>query len=149
MAVLIDGSPQTFVANIVRNLVRIVDFMPTAYAFGLITMFCNRHARRLGDFAAGTLVIREQGTLSLHDLSRIPVQGTAKALSNSMTAPTSANDPLHGRFANLDRLLVADYELIFDMLSRHPSPTLDRPFLSTPSDHTHRKKVGSSRASME
>lgn len=55
-----DGQPMGLLENVVRNLVRVIDFLPTAYFLGLITMLCNRHARRLGDFAAGTVVVKAQ-----------------------------------------------------------------------------------------
>lgn len=42
-----------------RNLLRVVDYLPGAYLTGVITMLCNKRNKRLGDLAAGTLVIRE------------------------------------------------------------------------------------------
>ena len=53
-----DGSAVGFLGVAVRNLVRIVDFLPGGYLVDLVTMLLNRRARRLGDFAAGTLVVR-------------------------------------------------------------------------------------------
>lgn len=44
---------------VVRNLVRIVDGLPAAYAAGIVTMLLNARSKRLGDFAAGTIVVRE------------------------------------------------------------------------------------------
>ena len=52
------AAPWAFWAWAVRNLVRIVDFLPGGYLVGFVTMLLNRRARRLGDFAAGTLVVR-------------------------------------------------------------------------------------------
>ena len=66
--VRLDGSGAGFLEVAIRNLVRIVDFMPFAYAVGFVTMFLNRNARRLGDFAAGTLVIRQQREIRLDQL---------------------------------------------------------------------------------
>lgn len=63
-----DGQPIGLLENVVRNLVRIIDFLPSAYLVGLITMLCNTHARRLGDFAAGTVVVKADSTLSADDL---------------------------------------------------------------------------------
>lgn len=51
------GTPVTWGPSIVRNLLRQVDFLPAAYAAGLVSMMCNRRFQRLGDLAAGTLVI--------------------------------------------------------------------------------------------
>lgn len=54
------GGPVTFVPSAVRNLVRIVDSLPGAYAIGLIAILVSSKNQRLGDMAAGTLVVRER-----------------------------------------------------------------------------------------
>ena len=43
---------------IVRNLMRVVDGLPALYLLGGITCLVSRHRQRLGDLAAGTVVIR-------------------------------------------------------------------------------------------
>ncbi|HEY6251453.1 MAG TPA: RDD family protein, partial [Candidatus Angelobacter sp.] len=45
---------------ITRNLVRAIDFIPGIYAVGIVTMLLNSKNRRLGDFAAGTLVVHDR-----------------------------------------------------------------------------------------
>ena len=58
LAVLNDnGTPVTFGASLTRNLLRAVDFLPMLYAFGLVSMLFNRDFKRLGDLAAGTIVV--------------------------------------------------------------------------------------------
>jgi uncharacterized RDD family membrane protein YckC len=52
-----DLSPVTLGASMVRNLLRTVDFLPLFYLVGLVTMLSNQRFQRLGDLAAGTLVI--------------------------------------------------------------------------------------------
>jgi len=52
-----DGSPVGWTASILRNLVRFADFLPIAYGFGLLSMLASRDFQRLGDFAAGTIVV--------------------------------------------------------------------------------------------
>lgn len=52
------GLPITFRASAVRNLLRIVDYLPTTYLVGLISMVVSPEGKRLGDLAAGTLVVR-------------------------------------------------------------------------------------------
>jgi len=46
--------------SMARNLVRFVDQFPFIYAVGVITMFVTRQHQRLGDLAAGTLVVRDR-----------------------------------------------------------------------------------------
>jgi uncharacterized RDD family membrane protein YckC len=46
--------------SMARNLVRYVDQIPFFYAVGVISMFATRQHQRLGDLAAGTLVVRDR-----------------------------------------------------------------------------------------
>lgn len=52
-----NGAPVDWSAALIRNLLRAVDFLPMLYGFGLVAMLCNRDFQRLGDLAAGTVVI--------------------------------------------------------------------------------------------
>ncbi|MEW8506342.1 MAG: RDD family protein [Candidatus Thiodiazotropha sp.] len=52
-----NGTPVTPSASVIRNLLRTADFLPLLYATGLLTMLINREFKRLGDLAAGTLVV--------------------------------------------------------------------------------------------
>jgi uncharacterized RDD family membrane protein YckC len=52
-----DGSPISATAVVIRNLFRIVDILPGAYAIGLLTMLITPRAQRLGDLAAGTVAV--------------------------------------------------------------------------------------------
>ncbi|HBS26351.1 MAG TPA: RDD family protein [Gammaproteobacteria bacterium] len=52
-----DLTPIGWQASILRNLLRSVDFLPVLYLFGLISILLNKKFQRLGDLAAGTLVI--------------------------------------------------------------------------------------------
>jgi len=54
------GMPITLRESLLRNLVRMVDMLPTQYFVGLVSMVLSKDVRRLGDYAAGTLVIREE-----------------------------------------------------------------------------------------
>lgn len=59
------GYPIDLYASIVRNLVRIVDFLPFAYGVGLGSIFLSPDYKRLGDYAAGTLVIKDRSADTL------------------------------------------------------------------------------------
>ena len=54
-----DGTPVTAYDILLRNLIRVVDFLPFAYALGALVMFPNPLCKRLGDLAAGTIVVKE------------------------------------------------------------------------------------------
>ena len=51
-------SPAGFIAILVRNLIRVVDFLPGFYGFGLLAIVVSPRSQRLGDLAAGTFVVR-------------------------------------------------------------------------------------------
>jgi uncharacterized RDD family membrane protein YckC len=53
-----DGAPAGFVAVLVRNVIRIVDFLPLFYGLGLLMIIFSSRSQRLGDLAAGTYVVR-------------------------------------------------------------------------------------------
>jgi uncharacterized RDD family membrane protein YckC len=53
-----DGAPAGFTAVLVRNLIRVVDFLPGFYGLGLLAIVVSSRSQRLGDFAAGTFVVR-------------------------------------------------------------------------------------------
>jgi uncharacterized RDD family membrane protein YckC len=52
-----DGTPVGPSASMIRNLLRVVDFLPVLYATGMVSMLIDKDFRRLGDLAAGTLVV--------------------------------------------------------------------------------------------
>jgi uncharacterized RDD family membrane protein YckC len=54
------GRPITFVPSCVRNVMRLVDILPGFYAIGMISIFVTERNQRLGDLAAGTLIVRER-----------------------------------------------------------------------------------------
>ncbi len=58
--VRLDGSPVTAYESAVRNLLRVVDFLPALYGVGVLSMLVTEQHRRLGDLVAGTLLIREE-----------------------------------------------------------------------------------------
>jgi uncharacterized RDD family membrane protein YckC len=56
-----DGTPVGWPASLLRNLLRVVDLLPFGYFLGAVSCLQHPHFKRLGDIAAGTLVIyREQ-----------------------------------------------------------------------------------------
>lgn len=51
------GYPVDFRAAFVRNVVRVADFLPAGYGVGALAMFLSKESKRLGDYAAGTIVV--------------------------------------------------------------------------------------------
>ncbi|MFZ5446182.1 MAG: RDD family protein [Myxococcota bacterium] len=83
--VRLDGSPVTVFSSAVRNLLRVVDFMPACYPVGLVTMLIDRRHRRLGDLLAGTVLVRDEQV----DLSRYEQVATTAVAVNELELATS------------------------------------------------------------
>lgn len=106
------GYPIGFVDALLRNLVRLIDFLPVLYGVGVVAMFISPESRRLGDYVAGTVVVHdrpaklEELTLAAPDTARIPVAGVI--------------DP--DEFAwKLERLSANDLHVIDEFLRRAPT----------------------------
>lgn len=56
----VSGRPVSTHAAILRNVVRIADQMPGIYALGILSVLLTDRNQRLGDLAAGTVVVHEQ-----------------------------------------------------------------------------------------
>ncbi|BBP81680.1 MULTISPECIES: RDD family protein [Pseudomonas] len=52
-----DGTPVGWSSSLVRNLLRFVDILPFGYALGILSTLMHPAFKRLGDLAAGTLVV--------------------------------------------------------------------------------------------
>lgn len=99
------GRSVTVFEAMTRNFIRVIDSLPFCYLVGIIAMFADSKNRRLGDLAAGTLVVHER------EETVAPV--TLKAMeNNASTAPSS------GGAYDLSKLSVQDLELIETFLSR-------------------------------
>ena len=59
-----DGTPVGWNASILRNLLWCIDILPFLYTFGFASMLIDRSFRRLGDLAAGTLVVYARESLT-------------------------------------------------------------------------------------
>jgi uncharacterized RDD family membrane protein YckC len=73
-----DGAPVGWLASITRNLLRTADMLPAFYGAGLVSMFVDRHSRRLGDLVADTVVVyvdppRRPSQLPPGEVQRWPV----------------------------------------------------------------------------
>jgi len=63
------GEPLTFMQAGIRNIVRIIDFLPYGYGVGMIVLFANGKGKRLGDLAAGTVVVKDSDHVRLWQLA--------------------------------------------------------------------------------
>ncbi|HEX3607375.1 MAG TPA: RDD family protein [Candidatus Dormibacteraeota bacterium] len=101
----LDGGAPGLTEALVRNIVRLLD-MP---GFGLVAMFLDRRSRRLGDLAAGTVVVRERRASA----------AVAPVLPPPMLRTPDAGPAIEG----VDRLGPAEWSALRTFLSRqglHP-----------------------------
>lgn len=72
LAVVNDNlTPISWGASIMRNLLRFADFLPFGYCAGILSMCCSGQFQRLGDFAAGTIVVYREETGSPDKLPQV------------------------------------------------------------------------------
>jgi len=63
-----NGLPVPVSAILIRNIIRLFDFLPFFYGLGLVMLFATKRTQRLGDLAARTVVIREQRQVTLQTI---------------------------------------------------------------------------------
>lgn len=125
------GRAVNFLESLARNLVRAVDYLPSLYAVGLISIFVTRQNQRLGDLVAGTLVVRDRQVDTPHwgELgSRTITAGAfeAPAFASAAGQPASHLDQLrtapHLRVAlpanNVAKLSAADLSVLEGFFAR-------------------------------
>ena len=85
-------------AIVVRNLFRFVDGLPIMYLVGLVTTIVTRRNQRIGDLAAGTLLIYDDGDKS-ESLEGFSAAGLASGIS---TREAELVQDLIDRWSTLD-----------------------------------------------
>jgi uncharacterized RDD family membrane protein YckC len=79
--VMDSGLPVTPAASLVRNLLRAADFLPFSYGFGFAAMLMRGDFKRIGDLAAGTLVVHAKSVALHGPLPEAAPIAPARALS--------------------------------------------------------------------
>jgi uncharacterized RDD family membrane protein YckC len=134
-----DGTPITLSESLIRNLARIVDILPMAYGVGIITMFIDKQSRRLGDIAAGTLVVHDRAPITIQSLSlkrtlNLGMQGLTKVSVDGFPIERLTNDDLsliedflirREQLTHRDTLAIQILNTLHQRLSL-PLPTMNR-----------------------
>ncbi len=76
-----NGTPVGWGESLVRNLLRAVDFLPAFYFFGLVSMLMSRDFKRLGDLAAGTVVVYHERATRVAPIPDLPAIAPPLGLS--------------------------------------------------------------------
>jgi len=110
-----------------RNFLRIVDQFPLIYAVGTVSIFLTRQHQRLGDLAAGTLVVHERENLSASSSAtstRTFTAGIFEPAGYSLTATRPAQLELPA--SGIQLLGMADLEVLEGFFARRLDFTLER-----------------------
>jgi uncharacterized RDD family membrane protein YckC len=113
--------------SMTRNFLRIVDQFPLIYAVGTVSIFLTRQHQRLGDLAAGTLVVHERENLSASSSATSARTFTAgifepAGYSQAAARPAQLELPASG----IQLLGMADLEVLEGFFARRLDFTLER-----------------------
>ncbi len=103
------GLPLSLEQSFIRNVGRVVDFMPVFYGLGGLVALLDRDGRRLGDLLAGTLVVRDERGRRGFALTDLP-----ESLRRQGQTPV---DPEIARLAR-QRLSLDERELLIALVRR-------------------------------
>jgi len=125
------GEPLTFMQAGIRNVVRIVDFLPYGYGVGFVVLFVNGRGKRLGDLAAGTIVVKDSDYVWLWQLpgGRRPVPASSPTPPPDSTpippAPPSPYIPASAAEMTLRRIDPELRRFVSSYARRRPQLTLE------------------------
>ncbi|HYW29849.1 MAG TPA: RDD family protein [Gaiellales bacterium] len=108
------GAPIGARESLVRNLVRVIDFLPTSYLLGGIVALISSRSQRLGDMAAGTVAVR------------IPKRpgGVPKAAAVSFVDLVAADEATAGGVPPRLAEIIAEFESRRGTLTKEAQETL-------------------------
>lgn len=87
----VNGDPIGWLESSIRNILRAIDMVAGFYPLGLFVMFLSSRSQRIGDYAAGTLVIVERKRNLPMDRARL--RSTAKLNLPDLELHISALEP--------------------------------------------------------
>ena len=84
-----EGQPIGFLASATRNLLRLIDWLPSLYVVGVISIFATAKNQRLGDIVAGSVVLREHRAGIESPRTAVPVYAASTGGSEELAAVRS------------------------------------------------------------
>jgi len=128
-----DGAPAGFIAVLIRNLLRVVDFLPGFYGLGLVMVIVTARSQRLGDLAAGTYVVRApRPTLDYFSLRTVTPLGDGAAIE-TRTLPGEAQRLVREFVARESKLAPAERAKVARQIADRVRPYA-RDLATTPDD---------------
>ena len=108
------GYPVELVGSVIRNLIRVLEFSVGFYSLSAVSMVLSSENKRLGDYAAGTIVVRDRGFEVRDPQTWLrPGAGDARASGSDLVAGLSQDelalvDRYVSRKSSLDPKAAAD-----------------------------------------
>ena len=90
------GYALRFFDTLLRNLLRVVDFLPLFYGVGLTSLLLTRDSQRLGDLVAGTLVVYQE---PVQTESLLPDLPASERIGTAPSGRAAGGDPERGDLA--------------------------------------------------
>jgi uncharacterized RDD family membrane protein YckC len=115
------GRPLTAAETIGRNFMRILDQLPFLYGLGMLVAMLNRQNKRIGDFVAGSIVIRETPFAEMR-----PAWQTAPDQNQAAPGTLGTGRISIDTLTIIEAFLQRRYELTPDVRSRMASEILNR-----------------------
>lgn len=104
-----NGHSLTLLSAFIRNLLRIIDMLPTAYFLGMVMVFFHPKHKRLGDVTAGTIVVHERKAKRDRTVTKIEKEIQSRGLSK---------DQLHLQEWTLRSMETKDWKLVKTYIQR-------------------------------
>ncbi len=112
------GYPVGFYESAIRNFFRIIDAMPINYLVGVLSILLSPKEKRVGDYVAGTIVIKEKkGEIPERLFQHTEVDSKIKQ---------SEIEELKEIFPNLVNIQREEYNMVVDFLKRRDQVELAR-----------------------
>ena len=110
------GRPIGLFESMARNFIRYIDQIPFFYAVGAIAIFVSRDHQRLGDLAAGTLVVRDR-------IEEVPATSeTTRTFTANIFVPAQPAPEPHAALTlpdhGLAKLSTADLQVLESFFAR-------------------------------
>ncbi len=102
-----DATPIAWNGSLVRNLLRVVDLLPGFYLVGLVSLCLTHRFQRLGDLAAGTLVVHDDRATGEHEAETMQELAALGATRATVALRSNEQRALLG-FAERQRTLSDD-----------------------------------------
>lgn len=106
-----DGTPISLQSSMIRNLLRVADFLPMGFTAGALTMMFTRQSQRIGDIVAGTLVVYQQQD----DIEKLykSVYGLVAHPAATNGSVTSSTSPINDNLNHINATFDAASPLFF------------------------------------